>query len=223
MKIISKIVLYLLFLTIVNILPAQDDVYSQSGKKQSNKKINTGYVFIDGKYVEPPYKVIRKGMAVYINDIKVSKDFEMPKDPFEGFDTRYGVPECLNENSTISDMYNCTEPQFDFSYFIYMNRYYAKRYRDEVAKDSLVAYVNSYPNVVSFTKISEGHCKLKLINGEEAVWGFPMEIGNAVKSRKIWGYHGGGEKQVRKEKKHEIKCLYLRIIDDLNMGEKVSF
>ena len=41
---------------------AQEDENIKSGTP-----INSGFVFIDGKYIEPPYEVKRKGLAIYIN------------------------------------------------------------------------------------------------------------------------------------------------------------
>jgi len=37
-------------------------------QKQKTKPINSGFVFIDGKYIEPPYVVKYKWAEVYINN-----------------------------------------------------------------------------------------------------------------------------------------------------------
>ena len=76
------IVLSLVFATVVSF--AQDDVYYKPNNKQKKekeekdfnpkkRKINSGYVFIDGKYVEPPYTIKRKKCGIYINNIKITK------------------------------------------------------------------------------------------------------------------------------------------------------
>jgi hypothetical protein len=58
-----------------------------SAQSRKAGPINSGFVFIDGKYIEPPYTVKRKGMTVYLNDIQImqeqkvltKKDFLLPK------------------------------------------------------------------------------------------------------------------------------------------------
>ncbi len=40
--------------------------------------INEGYVFIDGKYIESPYMVSRKGLEIFINDRKIEKPTRHP-------------------------------------------------------------------------------------------------------------------------------------------------
>ncbi|MFC1782103.1 hypothetical protein ACFL02_00790 [Planctomycetota bacterium] len=40
--------------------------------------INEGYVFIDGKYIEAPYMVSRKGLEIFINDRKIEKPTRHP-------------------------------------------------------------------------------------------------------------------------------------------------
>lgn len=87
MKTITKIALSVLaLLCVFTISFAQDDVYyneNNSTKEQktktSKRKINSGYVFIDGKYIEPPYKVRSKGMAVYINGVQVTQAKEIKR------------------------------------------------------------------------------------------------------------------------------------------------
>ena len=37
-------------------------------QKQKTKPINSGFVFIDGKYIEPPYVIKRKENTVQINN-----------------------------------------------------------------------------------------------------------------------------------------------------------
>ena len=59
MKLIKNIILIILSIFVFTTSFAQ---------KQKTKPINSGFVFIDGKYIETPYVVKRKGDKVYINN-----------------------------------------------------------------------------------------------------------------------------------------------------------
>jgi len=42
---------------------------------------NSGFVFWDGKYVPAPYQVSRRGLAIYINDLRIVKPTRHPQSP----------------------------------------------------------------------------------------------------------------------------------------------
>ena len=50
-------------------------------KGEAGKVFNAGWVFIDGKYVPPPYKVVRYGNVIRINDYQVTGEV-VPWDEF---------------------------------------------------------------------------------------------------------------------------------------------
>ncbi len=53
------------------------DPVAEFGTAKS-EPINTGFFFFDGKYIEAPYVVERKGLSIYINECCVSKGSEWP-------------------------------------------------------------------------------------------------------------------------------------------------
>lgn len=53
-------------------LLAQDAYVAQFGVTES-KPVDKGVVFIDGQYIESPYRVSRKGLTLYINDRKIER------------------------------------------------------------------------------------------------------------------------------------------------------
>ena len=44
----------------------------------SGEEINSGFVFYNGKYVEAPYRVERRDLAVFINGIQIRRGLKWP-------------------------------------------------------------------------------------------------------------------------------------------------
>jgi len=198
----KKLILLIFLLANINHVFAQDDVYGTPQENRSNK-INTGFVFINGKYIDAPYKIKIKKNVIYINDMPVTIPLNPIKNPFKGYDKHLKQPPCLNKNSTLDDLRNCREPSFNFTYYDYMNCYYLKRYSFERAQDSLVEYIRSLPNVKSFEKQDNGFWEMILYDGEECNYALGGE-GTKRKS-KIWGPGGKGKKLEQKKEALNLK------------------
>jgi len=166
-------------------------VFAQKEEKiRPGKPINTGFVFIDGKYIEPPYYVKRKGLAVYINGIQITKEFKQEKNPFT-YNHHLGIPPCLNKNSSLDDIIKCKEPFENLPYLAAMTQYYYKNYEYYTAIDSIAAYIRSFPNIKRLEK-----------NGD--LWVLESYLGeienysiggmSALKKSKMWGPNGTGPK-----------------------------
>ncbi|MBN2778551.1 MAG: hypothetical protein JXR36_12960 [Bacteroidales bacterium] len=186
----TKLIFSLLALVFaVGISFAQDDVYynpdnqqtkgkREKREKTNNRKINTGYVFIDGKYVEPPYKVRIKDGNLYINKIqactqKVYFDNLKPKNVF-----RVGYPPCISKDSDWEARNNCKINGTDISYDQMMKKYYLQEFSAEIAYDSIINYYRHYPNVESFEEfeeLNEGVYKIICHNGNEVLYQFSRD------------------------------------------------
>ena len=164
---------------------AQDDVYYKPNNKQKKekdfnpkkRKINSGYVFIDGKYMEPPYRCKVKGNSLYINNQKACagptyrRAIELKKKDIY----RAGYPPCVSEDSDWDDRKNCKIEGLNVSYDYMMGMYYLKKYKVDVAYDSIVNYYRHYPNVVSFEEFEDlgsGFYKIICYNGYETLFQF---------------------------------------------------
>lgn len=200
----TKTLIFLVFfLANIGYLFAQDDVYGAPQTNNSNK-INTGFVFINGKYIDAPYKIKIKNKILYINNIPVTTPLNPIKNPFEGYDKHLKKPPCLNKNSTLDDLRNCRESSTNLTYYDYMNCYYLKRYSFERAQDSLVEYIRSLPNVKSFEKQDNGFWEMVLYDGEES--GYALGGVETRRKSKIWGPGGKGKKIERKKRALNLKA-----------------
>jgi len=170
---------------------AQDDVYYSPNNKQKKekeekdfnpkkRKINSGYVFIDGKYVEPPYRFKVKGNSLYINKQKActqptySWAIELKKKDIY----RAGYPPCVSKDSDWDERKNCKIEGLDVSYDYMMKKYYLKKYKVDVAYDSIVNYYSNYPNVKSFEEFEDlgsGYYKIICYNGYETLYQFDKD------------------------------------------------
>ena len=74
--------------TVKNTFRRQPAEAATALKRVIGKPISTGYVFIDGKYIPPPYKVERNGLVIRVNNMQVTN----PIVPWEEFvKTQEGV------------------------------------------------------------------------------------------------------------------------------------
>lgn len=178
-----KTYLIILLLFFVKLTFAQDNDNVKLGKP-----INSGFVFIDGKYIEPPYHVKRKGYAVYINGIQVTKEFKQEKNPFN-YNHYLGIPPCLNKNSSLNDLIKCKEPYEKIPYLTAMSQYYYKNYKYSIAIDSIVNYLKKFPNIKRIEKNGEFYTIESYIGETQTI-----SIGgiNAQKNSRIWGPGGSG-------------------------------
>jgi hypothetical protein len=73
----NKLILCILLFNTINNLYANNYFVKKFGVNEG-KAINHGFVFIGGKYVEPPYIISRKGFELYINDIVIKEPIRLP-------------------------------------------------------------------------------------------------------------------------------------------------
>lgn len=169
------VLLSIVFFLIANTcLFAQDDAYDNDDdfesqtkeKKQSCKKINSGYVFIDGNYVEPPYRVNLKRKTIYINEIPITKKIKkikiknypsVRKDP--------GIPPDIKQMDSINVIYKAKIQPYNISYMEAKLVYLYKNYSEEDAVKLTKEYLESMPNIKSVkgSKI----CEVEAYNGEK--------------------------------------------------------
>lgn len=91
-------------------------IFAQSNKDKETKKlhieefsesigkpIDSGFVFFDGQYIEAPYTVTRKGLAVYINDKMIEKPIPWPPkaEPVGDIDPK--LPKEITKETSIYD------------------------------------------------------------------------------------------------------------------------
>jgi hypothetical protein len=67
----------------------------------AGKPVDAGFVFYDGRYIEAPYTVSRKGLGVYINDVLVNH-LKVPE-PLPAGDVDPKVPAEINKDTSFYD------------------------------------------------------------------------------------------------------------------------
>ncbi|MBI4646259.1 MAG: PKD domain-containing protein [Bacteroidia bacterium] len=188
-------------------------IYSQDPITYTKKfpPVDTGYVFIDGEYIESPYIVEIKELTIFINDRPVSQKREWPeKNPYY-FDHDLSIPPELTQNSTIDDMLKAVEPSEHHHYIAAKAYYLFSHFEANEAQEKIVEYVRSFPNVKSLTGKDEVYT-IETWNGETR----SVIIGGSqmVLNSKKWGPKGkGGRKgkgvieSLKKNAEYEVKFL----------------
>jgi len=161
-----------LFFTLSNCL-AQDDAYNSINKREKtkNQKIKSGYVFIDGKYFEQPYKVKRKGLSVFINREKIFS-IEKPHNPLK-LKSKPEMPlETLNQNSSLNAISAIKNKEYNLSYIRLIRLFYLENYDFDSACDSIKAFYSTLPNVKSIEphKKSNYTFEIHAYNGEIVIF-----------------------------------------------------
>lgn len=80
MKFYTYLIIIILGFTVTS-SPLQAQPYLENFGVTTGEPVNEGYAFIDGSYIEPPYVVSRKGLALFINDLEIKKPRRHPESP----------------------------------------------------------------------------------------------------------------------------------------------
>lgn len=137
-----------------------------NAQNKKTEAIQSGFVFIDGKFIEPPYTVERKGMIVYLNDIQIvqekkvltKNDFLLPKKDC-------GIPPSLKKNDSIDNIYIDKVNEYNESYISVKLNYLYINYDFEIARGKALEYFRLLPNI----KLAEGSdiVEVEAYNGDK--------------------------------------------------------
>ncbi|MCP4262849.1 MAG: hypothetical protein GY774_35870 [Planctomycetes bacterium] len=64
--------------------------------------IDKGFIFIGGKYIEAPYRVERRGLGIFINNLMIQQPYYIPKKIYPG-NINPPMPEEITSESSIND------------------------------------------------------------------------------------------------------------------------
>lgn len=139
--------------------------FNAIGQRETGKSINSGFVFIDGKYIKPPYLFKKVENAVYLNGRQFSTTYKEPV-PLIKTDNP-GFPEITKE-TTWDEYSNLINPKtgntFIHDKLYYLNYTYSK---PKIAQAKFEKYVRSLPNVKSYL---DG--EITTFNGEKKLFLF---------------------------------------------------
>lgn len=118
---------------------------------QNEEPINSGAVFIDGKYVESPYIItLSDGNQVFINGISICITQNSVK--HEQISQKPVIPDCLNKFSRREEINDCYFHEHNISYVKAASLYFIENYDYEIANDSIIHYYKHLPNIESITQ-----------------------------------------------------------------------
>jgi len=142
---------------------------------QTGKQIDNGFVFVDGKYIDKPYRVGRYGTAIRINDVLVRR-YDVRWRLWEASELRVdedpGIPPTLSRASTLDDLDDGEHPLEGARSRKW--RYLKQHFPLEEARDKMVEWYRSLPFVRSvqawrppdhsIIKVTTVHGKAQLIS-----------------------------------------------------------
>ncbi len=178
--------------------------------------IKTGFVFFDGKYIDAPYIVESKDLAVYINGIQITKRLQWPVVNQYAFDHDPGLPPNINKYTTFEEATKLTEPTRGVLYLAAKQWYLFTHFNYDEAYEKTIEYIKSFPNVKNLSKDKDGFWVLESYSGEKrriAFGGPRMQRVN-----EIWGPNGSGPPN-REEFEQYVNKLALRYKMRLKKGD----
>jgi len=141
---------------------------------QNEKPINSGAVFIDGKYVEPPYIItLSDGNQVFINGISICTTQNSVK--HEQIIQKPVIPNCLSKFSSFEDITDCYLPGQNLTYVKAASLYFIENYDYEIANDSIIEYYKHLPNIESITQKNGPFYIVKFYNGRVCTMCFSVD------------------------------------------------
>ncbi|MGC9331975.1 MAG: PKD domain-containing protein [Bacteroidales bacterium] len=189
--------------------------------------INTGFVFIDGKYIEPPYIIKRQGLTVKVNGKQILK-MQKPESPYK-LKKRPRMPgNLLNKNDGLDKIFKIKHPDYDRGFIHIIESYFLEKYQYEIACDSIKNIYKSLPNVKSVVNYNNNndHFQIVSYNGESRIYSlspygrrYSHKYGPESKkhySRKKLKSNAEGEVQAIKKKLEQNKMMFFFMDKDVN-------
>lgn len=184
MKQVKKTTLLLVTLTLPLVYGRAGETNSWPNVEEFGEKegasIQAGFVFRDGRYVDLPYRVSRRGLAVFINDVMVREPIKWPPrnvtvelDP--------GVPNALDEGSSLDDIENKKDPYEAAWHRKY--RFVMQHFAQDQALEEMTKWFESLPFVESVSrKPGSSIIRVRTKDGQERNYGVfrPPEPGFGI-------------------------------------------
>lgn len=118
--------------------------------------MDKGFIFHNGKYLDIPYVVARKGTTIFINEILIEGPFSWPRECFEQNEDA-NVPEEIHRDGKFEDVRY---------YFVKKFRYLSSHYPEKDAITRFIADLKTLPCVKSIGFIEGTKITCTLFSGE---------------------------------------------------------
>jgi hypothetical protein len=170
MKKETLIIAFVLFFCVFacdNIIVASSD----NGAPNANKEINNGFVFIDGKYLPPPYTISRDHLDIKINNHIIKKPARHPGGPILSLESPFiRDPNQVKSKDNLINWLDSTVPVYKY----YLEEGYCYLFSSKGGHDRLDTYRTAFdlPERTDISKPSDLLQRLKqkvadLINEKE--------------------------------------------------------
>lgn len=132
---------------------------------KAGENVDTGFVFFDGRYIDAPYTVSRRGRRLFVNDVMIYQwdrwplpDLRVDEDP--------GYPPGLTESSTMDD---AIKGNAEDSPWQRQSRYLYQHFPPDVASQKLAEWSRGLPFVegAEFKPPGSDRLRIRMKNGEE--------------------------------------------------------
>ena len=153
------------------------------------RPLQSGFVFHEGRYVDMPYKVGRKGLAVYINDVLARPPLEWPPRNVV-VDLDPGLPAGLAADSSFKDIENTADPYEAAWHLKY--RFVMQHFSQDEAAREMAKWFQSLPFVANVSQDpAPSFLTIRAKNGEEKIYSLlkPPEPGFGVKVIGVTSQH----------------------------------
>ena len=137
------------FCLLVFLLQAQDDAYNGTSSNSSSGKINSGFVFINGKYIDAPYKLKIKQGVIYINEIPVTAVLKKKRTEKYKVRKKPVVPDQITSWSEFIN-YQTKDNKKLFFKFLY---YFYENFPEDEARVQMITLIKSLPFVKNVEEI----------------------------------------------------------------------
>jgi|GEM_PF-2311151 len=156
-------------------------------QKDQSKPINTGYVFIDGKFIEPPYVIKVKERNIFINDILIDTNrIKKYKNPNRKKLKKR--PDLPPDTLSVTETINYKNPETNNAIYSDVFYFYYEKYGFEKANTFVYNYYLEIPAIKNncvherpFIKVVSEKGDTLDISGTYMKW----EVKNQLSNRKI--------------------------------------
>jgi len=132
------------------------------------KPIDSGFIFIDGRYVEAPYTVSRRGRQLFINDILIYQWAEWPLMDRHVREDPGPPPKEYEKLTSFAEIITGNPEDVLNSHLDRKRRYLFEHFPKEEAKEKMMEYYRQCPFVASARFVPEwGHVKITTKSGEK--------------------------------------------------------
>ncbi len=213
----KKLSILFIFIMVVAHTFAQDNEKIKLGTP-----INSGFVFIDGKYIEPPYTIEQKQTGyIYINN-ELAQITITPSDTIENpykQDKLPEMPEELNKNSTYFELGKLMDQKTNKRYMTEVGYYYHTHYPEKKAIIKIKEFYKSLPNMKS-VEGSGGSLTIETYTDNQkyyVVTNFEHDI------YEKYGIHSHYKPPTDKELRQKASERMAQISDGLNKNKALFF